>query len=116
ASIFIFVEYSGFAVGKHTIVATIFAALFVAANVLNPKMTAILSIWGIGLTLYLPYQLYAIALWLFASALIRLLSRGRSTGYGLAFLFIAGYTFQLTYQQLLLILGFVLLTLNRDEL
>ncbi|MFQ5816242.1 MAG: hypothetical protein ACE5G7_07075 [Candidatus Hydrothermarchaeaceae archaeon] len=72
------------------------------------------SLWSVGFTLYLPYQIYAIALLLFSSAIIRLLSRGRSAGYGLAFLFIAGYTFQLTYQQLLLILGFVLLTLNRE--
>lgn len=115
ASLLIFVEYSGFRVGKDTLMATLIAVPFLVANVVNNKLTAMVTIWSIGYALYLPYPLYAIALWLFSSAVARLLFEGRSAGYGLAFIFVAGYTFPLTYQQLLLILGFALLTPNRAE-
>ncbi|MEE8400581.1 MAG: hypothetical protein V3R86_00295 [Candidatus Hydrothermarchaeaceae archaeon] len=114
-SVLIFATYSGVLNGrdlnwKMAILPTIFAAIFVASNLMNSEMTAIFSIWSLGFTLFLPYPLYAIAIWLFSFTLIKLISQGQSRGYGLAFIFIAGYAFWLSYHNLLLLLGLLLLS------
>lgn len=114
-SVLIFAAYSGVLNRrdlnwKIAILPTIFAAIFVALNLMSYKMTAIFSIWSLGFTLFLPYPLYALAIWLFSFTLIKLISQGRFAGYGLAFIFIAGYAFWLSYHNLLSLLGLLLLS------
>lgn len=46
------------------LLATIPTLLFIASFQRDPAMTGILAIWSMGLTLFLPWLIYAIALWL----------------------------------------------------
>ncbi|MBI5379245.1 MAG: hypothetical protein HZA23_03725 [Nitrospirae bacterium] len=70
---------------------------------------AILAIWSLGLTLYLPLPLYLTAAVLYAVAMARLYREGSPAAHGIAFLLIAGYTLLLTYQVILAVLGMALL-------
>jgi hypothetical protein len=70
---------------------------------------AILAVWSLGLTLYLPLPLYLTAAVLYAVALVRLYREDSPAAYGVAFLLIAGYTLLLTYQVFLAVLGVVLM-------
>jgi hypothetical protein len=71
---------------------------FVAAYIANPAMTAIIAIWSTGLTLYLPWPLYALSLWLGSVVVIATLRRGGLTGWALLLLAAGGYAPQLSTQ------------------
>ena len=90
--------------------ATIPALAFVAAYLLNPALTAIIAIWSTGLTLYLPWPLYAMSLWLASAVVIASLRRGDSVGWALLLLAAGGYAPQMSMQVLLGLVALWLLT------
>ncbi|MBI3244685.1 MAG: hypothetical protein HYZ49_20595 [Chloroflexi bacterium] len=71
---------------------------FVVAYLANPAMTAIIAIWSTGLTLYLPWPLYAVSLWLAGVTVIAALRQGNPTGWAMLLLIAGGYTPQLSAQ------------------
>lgn len=75
------------------------ASLFAATYLAMPAMTATIVVWSHGLTLTLPWWLYAAALLLFAVTVIHALRSGRrSVAYALLLLAAAGYAPQLSSQ------------------
>ncbi|HLA19135.1 MAG TPA: hypothetical protein VJ253_07425 [Dehalococcoidia bacterium] len=83
----------------------------------DSSTAAILSLWTIGLTLYLPLPVYALALGLYGAALVACLSRARRDpafvpdAIALGLLPVAGLTLDLTYQHLVAIVALLLLVL-----
>lgn len=67
------------------------ALAFVAAYLLNPAMTAIIAIWSTGLTLFLPWPLYAVSLWLASIVVIVSVRRGSTVGWAVLLLAAGGY-------------------------
>ena len=63
---------------------------------------------GMGYTFYLPFALYMAGLLLWSYAVIKQVTMGRRAGYGLAFMFIAGYALQLSHLTLFVVLGLLL--------
>ena len=93
------------------------ALIFAMAYLLNPAMTAIIAIWSTGLTLYLPWPLYAVSLWLASAVVIASLRRGGGLapdwgyrGWALLLLAAGGYAPQLSTHVLLGIIALWLLT------
>jgi len=87
----------------------ILTSLFILPRLLNPAMTGILAIWSAGLTLYLPWPLYALALLLACVTVITCLRRGEPAGWALILLAAGGYAPQLSYQAFLGIVAMWLL-------
>ena len=81
---------------KIYLLALIPALLFTLAHFANPAMTGIIAIWSMGLTLYLPWPLYAISLWLCGALVIRSIGRQMPIGWALLLLAAGGYTPQLS--------------------
>lgn len=81
------------------ILAAIPVVLFSGIASFAPAMTGIISIWSIGLTLYLPWPFYAVSLWLTGVTLIELFRRGDTKlGLGIMLLAAGGYAPQLSSQ------------------
>jgi hypothetical protein len=80
--------------------------------------TGVFSIWSVGFTLWLPWPIYAVSIGLFLYSVLTCFAHGvTSRGYGdaniamgLLLILYAGYNLQLTYQHLLVVLSFALLT------
>jgi hypothetical protein len=70
---------------------------------------------GMGYTFFLPFVLYVAGLLCWAYTVIRLVSMGRLAGYGLALMFIAGYALLLSNLTMMVILGVMLLTMDRQR-
>ena len=68
---------------------------------------------GMGYTFYLPFAFYVAGLLCWSYTVIRLVTMGRLAGYGLALMFIAGYALLFSSLTLMVILGVMLLTLDR---
>jgi hypothetical protein len=64
---------------------------------------------GMGYTFYLPFALYMAGLLFWGYAVMKQVSMGRRAGYGLAFMFIAGYALQLSHQTLFVVVGLLLI-------
>ena len=94
-------------------VAAIPAMLFAIGYVANPSLTATMAMWSVGLSLYLPWPVYAVSLWAATLTIIRAIHAGQLAGYGLAFLLCAGYTAQLSSQVMLGLLGVWMLGAKR---
>lgn len=77
------------------------ALAFVAAHAINPAVTGIITIWSTGLTLYLPWPLYALGLWLAGVLVSESVSRNRPAGWAILLLAAGGYTPQLSTQVLI---------------
>ncbi|MDO8611318.1 MAG: hypothetical protein Q7R32_00650, partial [Dehalococcoidia bacterium] len=81
----------------------------------DSSTAAILSLWTVGLTLYLPLPVYALALGLYGAALVACLGRARRDpafmpdAVALGLLPVAGLTLDLTYQHLVAIVALLLL-------
>jgi len=81
----------------------------------DSSTAAILSLWTVGLTLYLPLPVYALALGLYAAALVACLGRARRDpaflpdAIALGLLPVAGLTLDLTYQHLVALVALLLL-------
>lgn len=95
---------------KTWLASAFFTSLFVVPRLLNPSMTGILSIWSTGLSLYLPWPLYAAALLLACVTCITCLRRGDPAGWALLLLAAGGYAPQLSYQAFLGLAALWLLT------
>jgi hypothetical protein len=66
-----------------------------------------------GYTFYLPFALYMAGLLCWSYTVIRLLTMGRLAGYGLGLMFIAGYALLYSNLTLMVVLGVMLLTMDR---
>ncbi len=70
---------------------------------------------GMGYTFYLPFAFYVAGLLCWSYTVIRLVTMGRVAGYGLALMFIAGYALLFSSLTLMVVLGVMLLTLDRPK-
>ena len=68
---------------------------------------------GMGYTFYLPFALYMAGFTCWAYTVIKLVLIGRLAGYGLGLMFMAGYALQLSHLTLMVVVGFVLMTLDK---
>ncbi len=68
---------------------------------------------GMGYTFYLPFAFYVAGLVCWSYTVIKLITVGRPAGFGLALMFIAGYALQLSHLSLMVVLGLILLTLDK---
>jgi hypothetical protein len=105
---------------------TIFVAMFFLDYLLNRYDPALASNvrkgadgigwifqFGMGYTFYLPFALYMAGLLCWSYTVIRLLTMGRLAGYGLGLMFIAGYALLYSNLTLMVVLGVMLLTMDR---
>jgi hypothetical protein len=69
--------------------------------------------FGMGYTFYLPFAVYMGGLLCWSYTVIKLLAMGRLAGYGIALMFMAGYALLFSNLTLMVILGVMLLTLDR---
>jgi hypothetical protein len=69
--------------------------------------------FGMGYTFYLPFAIYMGGLLCWSYTVIKLLRMGRLAGYGIGLMFIAGYALLFSNLTLMVILGVMLLTLDR---
>ncbi len=72
--------------------------------------------FGMGYTFYLPFAIYMGGLLCWSYTVIKLLMMGRLAGYGLGLMFLAGYALVFSNLTLMVILGVMLLTLDRVKL
>ncbi len=68
---------------------------------------------GMGYTFYLPFALYMAGFTCWAYTVIKLLLIGRLAGYGLGLMFMAGYALQLSHLTLMVVVGLMLMTLDK---
>ncbi len=71
--------------------------------------------FGMGYTFYLPFALYIVGLLCWSYTVIKLLRMGRLAGYGIGLMFIAGYALMFSNLTLMVILGMMLLGLDRAK-
>jgi len=69
--------------------------------------------FGMGYTFYLPFAIYMGGLLCWSYTVIKLLNMGRLAGYGIGLMFIAGYALLFSNLTLMVILGVMLLTMDR---
>ena len=98
-----------------SLLAAIPAMGFSAFTLLNPSMAGILAIWSTGLTLYLPWPLYAVSLWLFGMALLTLRRQNSPVAWALLLLAASGYAPQLSSQVFFGLIGLSLITIHPDR-
>lgn len=104
----------------------IFAALIVADYLLdlyNPTFASAfrqasqgigwIFQFGMGYTFYLPFALYVGGLLCWSYTVVKLLMIGRLAGYGIGLMFMAGYALLFSNLTLMVVLGVMLLTLDR---
>jgi hypothetical protein len=104
----------------------IFSALLVADYVLdlyNPVLASAVRQasqgigwifqFGMGYTFYLPFAVYVMGLLCWSYTVIKLLMIGRLAGYGIGLMFIAGYALLFSNLTLMVVLGVMLLALDR---
>jgi hypothetical protein len=68
---------------------------------------------GMGYTFYLPFALYMAGLLAWSYTVVKLYTQRRYEGIGLGLMFLAGYALQLSHLTLMVLLGVMLLTLER---
>lgn len=68
---------------------------------------------GMGYTFYLPFAFYVAGLLCWAYTVIKLVTTGLLAGYGLGLMFIAGYALQLSHLTLMVVLGLLLINMDR---
>jgi hypothetical protein len=77
------------------------ALAFTGLYLANPALTGTLAVWSTGLTLYLPWPLYALSLWLAGVAAAAALRRKEPAGWAILLLAAGGYAPQLSTQAFL---------------
>ena len=80
------------------VLAAIPMVLFSIMHLAAPAMISIISIWSIGLTLYLPWPIYALSLWLSTVIIISALKHDQPIGWAMLLLLAAGYAPQVSTQ------------------
>ena len=68
---------------------------------------------GMGYTFYLPFAFYVAGFTCWAYTVIKLILIGRLAGYGLGLMFMAGYALQLSHLTLMVVLGLMLLNIDK---
>lgn len=68
---------------------------------------------GMGYTFYLPFALYLAGFTCWAYTVVKLLVIGRLAGYGLGLMFMAGYALQLSHLTFMVVVGFMLMTIDK---
>ena len=68
---------------------------------------------GMGYTFYLPFALYMAGFTCWAYTVIKLVLIGRLAGYGLGLMFMAGYALQLSHLSFMVVVGLILMTLDK---
>lgn len=68
---------------------------------------------GMGYTFYLPFACYVVGLACWTFTVVKLVTMGRMAGYGIGLMFIAGYALQLSHLTLMVVLGLMLVSLDR---
>jgi len=92
------------------------ALAFIAIRLANPAMTGIIAIWSTGLTLYLPWPIYALGLWLAAVTVLASLKRRDPAGWAILMLAAGGYAPQLSTHAFLGIVAlWLLLPIEEEE-
>ncbi len=104
----------------------IFSALLVADYALDQYNPALASVvrqasqgigwifqFGMGYTFYLPFAVYVGGLLCWSYTVVKLLMIGRLAGYGIGLMFIAGYALLFSNLTLMVVLGVMLLALDR---
>lgn len=104
----------------------IFAALIVADYLLDLYNPAFASAFrqasqgigwifqfGMGYTFYLPFAVYVGGLLCWSYTVVKLLMTGQLAGYGIGLMFVAGYALLFSNLTLMVVLGVMLLTLDR---
>lgn len=69
--------------------------------------------FGMGYTFYLPFALYVGGLLCWSCTVVKLLMTGRLAGYGIGLMFVAGYALLFSNLTLMVVLGIMLLALDR---
>jgi len=78
------------------LVAGLPALAFAMFHLKAPAMAGIMTIWSTGLTLYLPWPAYFVALWLAGVAVANGLRRGNPAGWAILLIAAGGYASQLS--------------------
>ncbi|HSD84239.1 MAG TPA: hypothetical protein VLG46_10285 [Anaerolineae bacterium] len=73
------------------VLAAIPAILFSIMHLIAPAMLSMMAIWSLGLTIYLPWPIYALSLWLGTVVISSALRRDQAIGWALLLLLTAGY-------------------------
>ena len=81
----------------------------------NPSMLGILTIWSVGLTLYLPWPVYALALWMAGMLVLKARKDGNPAGWAVLLLLAGGFNPQLSAQALLGVVALWLLARTEGE-
>lgn len=68
---------------------------------------------GMGYTFYLPFAFYVAGLFCWSYTVVKQVAMGRAAGYGLGLMFMAGYALQLSHLTLMVVLGLILLNMDR---
>ena len=68
---------------------------------------------GMGYTFYLPFALYLAGFTCWAYTVIKLVLIGRLAGYGLGLMFMAGYALQLSHLTMMVVVGLILMTIDK---
>jgi hypothetical protein len=109
-------------VGKRWIAPVLLSLALAAGNIADiatgSGYTGVFSIWSVGFTLWLPWPIYAVSIALFLYAVLTCFARrvksrcygDANIALGMLLILYAGYNLQLTYQHLLVVLAFALLT------
>jgi hypothetical protein len=92
------------------LVAALPAVAFIAFRYANPAMTGILAIWSMGLTLYLPWPVYVLSLWLTGVTVMQAFQRSHPTGWAILLLMAGGYAPQLSTHAFINLLALWILT------
>lgn len=91
------------------LLSTVPALAFSALHLANPAIAGVISIWSVGLSLYLPWPFYTFALWLVSLAVCSSLERREPAGWAILLLAAGGYTPQLSSHAFLGIAALALL-------
>lgn len=102
---------------KPWLLATFPALLFALSFWWDPAMTGILTIWSTGLTLFLPWPIYALALWLAGVTVLANWHSRPTLAYAILLLIAGGYAPQLSSQLFCALIGLWLLQrpLSRNQ-
>ena len=84
--------------------------------IIDPATTGIMAIWSVGLTLYLPWPIYAVSLWLASVTVIATARRHQTAGWAVLLLTAGGFAPQLSTQVFLGLIAIWLLTVQALEL
>lgn len=92
------------------------ALLFVLSFWRDPAMTGILAIWSTGLSLFLPWPLYALALWLATIVVLDSWQRQPAVAFAVLLLAAAGYAPQLSSQLFSALIALWLLSQSNEKI